>query len=200
MSPDRRLAHHCCTAEYDPKTLPLSSLIIIAECGGMACTSQGYCALASLANCIDCSYLAINALPCSNVPANTTFIDLSHNGITSLTGASLTGLSTLTYLTLAYNSITVIAADTFSQLTALVYLILSNNKISALPLSVFTTQTAMVYLDLDTNFLTVLPAGLFTAQSALTFLYVHSIITWHIIDHHQGYRHQLDHISRPHGV
>ena len=170
MSPDRLARHR--RAEYVCFTpLPTVLTPTPAECGGKICTPQGYCALASIANCLDCSSLGINTLPCQNVTAKTTFVDMSHNGITQLSVTSLAGFSTLTYLTLAYNAISVINLDAFTQLTALTYLILSNNNIKALPLSVFSAQTALAYLDLDTNYLTVIPAGFFNTQTALTFLF-----------------------------
>ncbi|XP_078620962.1 uncharacterized protein LOC144887552 [Branchiostoma floridae x Branchiostoma japonicum] len=84
----------------------------------------------------------------AGVPAQTTWLDLSHNNLTSLDGRSLSGLVRLQRLNLYGNGVHSVAGDTFTNLTNLQSLNLGYNRLAHLNPEVLTAlqNVRSVYL------------------------------------------------------
>ena len=141
-----------------------------------------------------CSYQQLTSLPIS-IHMNTTWLDLSHNQLTSLQELSsvhlpqlrhldvshnsvqeldqqaLNGLATLHSVDLSHNQLTVISDRTFVHLTALTSLKLDHNRLNdAVTAEVFLGLSHLSQLDLSHNQLYVLHNATFSHLPRLTWL------------------------------
>ncbi|KAM7366753.1 hypothetical protein PAMP_014703 [Pampus punctatissimus] len=95
----------------------------------------------------DLSYQNLVDVPL-NLPNNTQYLDISHNSIQRLNGASFFGLSQLCFLKATHCGLQDISPSVFNHTPALKYLNISYNKLSIIP---DISLTKMKVLDLANN-------------------------------------------------
>uniref|UniRef100_A0A8D0LAX9 Toll-like receptor 3 n=1 Tax=Sphenodon punctatus TaxID=8508 RepID=A0A8D0LAX9_SPHPU len=98
----------------------------------------------------DCSHLKLTEIP-SDLPANITALDISHNQLKKLPPANLTKYSQLTYLDAGFNSISKLQPELCQNLPQLKVLKLQRNQLHQLPDNIFTYCTKLVELNLGSN-------------------------------------------------
>ena len=101
-------------------------------------------------------------------------LDLSNQGIASLTKRDFTGLVSLQQLRLTNNQLSSLPHGVFSDLNGMQQLWLDNNKIRELHADVFSNLTVLRELALSENSLVVLPSGVFSDLAELRNLWLWS--------------------------
>lgn len=104
---------------------------------------------------LDLSYNEITEIPKLYGLGNLTYVDLSHNGISSLQGVPAGNLE---WVDLSYNQISEIP-DGITEFTRLISVDLSYNQINVLP-DAFLLMPALITLDVRGNILTYVPEGI----------------------------------------
>ncbi|KAM9321151.1 tsukushi [Gastrophryne carolinensis] len=114
---------------------------------------------------VDCSGVGAHIVPVS-IPLDTTYLDLSANGLEKVNESVLSGpgYTTLTNLNLSYNKIVKISSTTFSRLRYLESLDLSHNHLEVLPDHSF-FYSPLEDLDLSFNSLREINIGAFTSKN-----------------------------------
>ncbi|XP_062991522.1 toll-like receptor 3 isoform X2 [Elgaria multicarinata webbii] len=100
----------------------------------------------------DCSHLKLTQIP-SDLPANITTLDISHNQLKTLPPANLTKYSELVYLDAGFNTISKLLAQLCQNLPFLTILKLEHNQLHAFRDNVFTYCTNLKELHLGSNIL-----------------------------------------------
>ena len=90
-----------------------------------------------------------------------TYVNVSHNLISSLKNDTFYLLWNIEILDLSYNNLTVIQPGTFRNLRQLVYLYITNNKLATLPLDFFVNKLRLIKVDLSYNNISDLPLPVF---------------------------------------
>ncbi|KAE8627952.1 hypothetical protein XENTR_v10007232 [Xenopus tropicalis] len=114
---------------------------------------------------VDCSGVGPHVVPVS-IPLDTSYLDLSANGIKRINESVLSGpgYTTLINLNLSHNQIVRISFSTFSKLRYLESLDLSHNLLETLPDGSF-LYSRLTELDLSSNKLLEVGIGAFTLKS-----------------------------------
>ncbi|CAC5395389.1 unnamed protein product [Mytilus coruscus] len=118
---------------------------------------------------IYCLGLNLAQIP-SNIPKNTTVLDLSGNQISAINATSLSGLTSLEKITFNVNEISSIDAGAFSDLQSLERLFLENNKISSIDANLLSGLTSLEDLILDNNEISSIEDGAFSDLGSLSTL------------------------------
>ncbi|XP_078685529.1 uncharacterized protein LOC144918542 [Branchiostoma floridae x Branchiostoma belcheri] len=118
-----------------------------------------------------CGAMGFKDVP-SNIPLETTNLDLAFNSIQNLTEAAFSRLTSLKELYLQNNDIRVLPDGVFSNLTSLKRLYLHSNDIRVLPDGVFSNLSSLKRLYLQNNDIRVLPDEVFSHLTRLKRLYL----------------------------
>ena len=102
-----------------------------------------------------------------------TDMDISREGINSLSEGDFSGLSNLQYLRLRGNNISTLPVDIFSGLSNLEVLDLGDNDLSTPTVSIFSGLSNLQELRLDNNEISTLPVRVFSGLSNLRWLYLY---------------------------
>ena len=90
-----------------------------------------------------------------------TFLDLSNNTISDVSGAVFGNMSALQHLDLSHNALRSLPPGAFANLTALELLRVRYNSLAQLDVAAFKGLAALEFLDLSYNALSALPVGAF---------------------------------------
>ncbi|CAC5419780.1 unnamed protein product [Mytilus coruscus] len=138
------------------------------------CSNQEQARCSCFQTSIRCSEQpSLTQIP-SNIPTNTTFLDLTRNGITSVGATSLSGLTLLTRLALEENQLSSIDPGVFNGLFSLKILGLERNQLSSIEPGVFNGLFSLESLYLFTNKIISIEANVFSGLTSLRFLSLHT--------------------------
>ncbi|XP_026522912.1 toll-like receptor 3 isoform X1 [Notechis scutatus] len=126
--------------------LPFILCTIPTNCG----STQNICKITD--KMADCSHLKLSQIP-SNLPADITALDISHNQLRTLLPKNLTKYNQLVYLNVGFNSISKLEMHLCLSLPLLEVLRLEHNQLRTLHEEVFTSCTNLRELNLGFNIL-----------------------------------------------
>lgn len=126
--------------------LPFILCTIPTSCG----STQNTCKITD--KMADCSHLKLYQIP-SNLPADITALDISHNQLRTLPPKNLTKYNQLVYLNVGFNSISKLEIDLCLSLPLLEVLRLEHNQLRTLYGEVFTSCTNLRELNVGFNIL-----------------------------------------------
>ncbi|XP_032079733.1 toll-like receptor 3 [Thamnophis elegans] len=126
--------------------LPFILFIIPTNCG----STQNICKITD--KMADCSHLKLYQIP-SNLPADITTLDISHNQLKTLLPENLTKYNQLVYLNVGFNSISKLGIHLCLSLPLLEVLRLEHNQLRTLYGEVFTSCTNLRELNVGFNIL-----------------------------------------------
>lgn len=120
---------------------------------------------------VDCSELALSAVPADLTPY-TAYLDLSMNNISELLPGAFHHLRFLEELRLSGNQLSMIPRDVFSGLYNLKILMLQNNQLSRIPAEALRDLPNLQSLRLDANLISLVPEKSFEGLSSLRHLWL----------------------------
>ncbi|XP_051249031.1 leucine-rich repeat-containing G-protein coupled receptor 5-like isoform X2 [Dicentrarchus labrax] len=139
--------------------------------GRAGCPGRCRCEVDGLLHRVDCSDLGLREIP-SNLSVFTSYLDLSMNNLTVLTGGALSNLHFLEELRLAGNDLSFIPRGAFNGLYNLKVLMLQNNQLKSVPAEAFNNLHNLLSLRLDANHISGVPVGCFSGLRSLRHLWL----------------------------
>ena len=104
-------------------------------------------------------------------PSDISLLDLSKNGISTLTVMTFTNIGTdIRYLDLSSNFLTILPPGSLDYLYSIFYLDLEGNSLATLDTELFVNLHNLAFLDLQFNALVTLDVGVFAGLHSLTYL------------------------------
>ncbi|XP_029681255.1 leucine-rich repeat-containing G-protein coupled receptor 5 [Takifugu rubripes] len=135
------------------------------------CPGRCRCEAVGLLHRVDCSDLGLREVP-ANLSVFTSYLDLSMNNLTVVSGDGLSTLHFLEELRLAGNHLSIIPRGAFSGLLNLKLLMLQNNNLTSVPAEAFNDLQNLQSLRLDANHISDVPAGSFSGLRSLRHLWL----------------------------
>ncbi|XP_038565443.1 leucine-rich repeat-containing G-protein coupled receptor 5-like isoform X1 [Micropterus salmoides] len=135
------------------------------------CPGRCRCDVDGLLHRVDCSDLGLREMP-SNLSVFTSFLDLSMNNLTVLSGGALSNLHFLEELRLAGNDLSFIPRGVFTGLYNLKVLMLQNNQLKSVPAEALNNLHNLQSLRLDANHISSIPIGCFSGLRSLRHLWL----------------------------
>ncbi|XP_067346854.1 leucine-rich repeat-containing G-protein coupled receptor 5-like isoform X2 [Channa argus] len=139
--------------------------------GQAGCPGRCRCEVDGLLHRVDCSDLGLLEIP-SNLSIFTSYLDLSMNNLTVLSGVGLSSLHFLEELRLAGNDLSLIPRGAFAGLYNLKVLMLQNNQLRSVPAEAFNNLHNLQSLRLDANHISTVPVGCFSGMRSLRHLWL----------------------------
>ncbi|XP_052061563.1 protein slit-like isoform X3 [Mytilus californianus] len=138
------------------------------------CSNQTQAMCSCFQTSISCSEQpSLTQIP-SNIPTDTTYLDLTRNGITSVDATSLSGLTLLTRLALEGNQLSSIEPGVFNGLFSLIILGLERNQLSSIERGVFNGLLSLESIHLFENKIISIEANAFYGLTSLMYLSLHT--------------------------
>nr|ABB21155.1 variable lymphocyte receptor A [Eptatretus stoutii] len=142
----------------------------ISQANGATCKKDGgVCTCNDQTKNVDCSSKGLTAIP-SNIPVETTELNLQYNSLSKLSPKAFHNLNKLTFLSLGTNQLQALPIGVFDQLVNLADLRLNINQLKSLPSGIFDKLTKLTDLRLSSNKLQSLPEGVFDKLTQLKTL------------------------------
>ncbi|XP_008295256.1 leucine-rich repeat-containing G-protein coupled receptor 5 [Stegastes partitus] len=139
--------------------------------GRGGCPGRCRCEVDGLLHRVDCSDLGLREVP-GNLSVFTSYLDLSMNNLTVMSGGALSNLHFLEELRLAGNDLSFIPRGAFAGLYNLKVLMLQNNQLRSVPAEAFNNLHNLQSLRLDANHISSVPVGCFSGLRSLRHLWL----------------------------
>ncbi|XP_072310002.1 leucine-rich repeat-containing G-protein coupled receptor 5-like [Eucyclogobius newberryi] len=149
----------------------VSSTAVPPGPGLSGCPGRCRCEVDGLLHRVDCSDLGLQETP-SNISVFTSYLDLSMNNLTTLSGGDFSNLHFLEELRLAGNDLSFIPKGAFMGLYNLKVLMLQNNQLRSIPDEAFHDLHNLQSLRLDANHISRVPGGCFSGLRSLRHLWL----------------------------
>ncbi|KAJ8048350.1 Leucine-rich repeat-containing protein 15 [Holothuria leucospilota] len=149
----------------------LNIVVILIIAAPEACGKHGVC------NCtkghsgmdVDCKNINLKEVP-TDIPLNTTVLDISHNKLEYLPQGISAATSLLDIINLSFNNLSSIPNDTFASTSDVQFLDLSYNKLQSIPAEAFLSTYHLAAIRASINHLETIPDNLFSSAAELYFV------------------------------